>query len=63
MNAANEIAVEAFLVERIRFMDIPSMIESVLARSQIEDVVSIEQLVNVDITARMAAQQWLEKRG
>ena len=62
LNAANEIAVEAFLVDRIGFMDIPSMIESVLTASQIEDVTSIEQLVSVDAGARQAAKQWLENQ-
>lgn len=63
LNAANEIAVEAFLAERIGFMDIPSMIESVLTASQIEEVYSIEQLVSVDAGARNAARQWLESKG
>jgi len=63
LNAANEIAVEAFLAERIGFMDIPSLIESVLSISQIEEVISIEQLVSVDTGARRAAKRWLEKQG
>ena len=63
LNAVNEIAVEAFLAERIGFMDIPSVIESVLSISKIEEVISIEQLVSVDAGARHAAKQWLEKQG
>ncbi len=31
LNAANEIAVEAFLAEKIGFMDIPHIIETVLS--------------------------------
>jgi len=61
LNAANEIAVEAFLAERIGFMDIPLMIESVLTASVIEEVVSIEQLTAVDAEARRAASLWLAK--
>jgi len=58
LNAANEIAVEAFLAEKIGFMAIPEIIQSVLAKSTIEGVSSIEQLVAVDAVARqMAAQQ------
>jgi 1-deoxy-D-xylulose-5-phosphate reductoisomerase len=60
LNAANEIAVEAFLVDRIGFMDIPLMIESVLATSVIEEVASIEQLTKVDTEARRAANLWLK---
>lgn len=60
LNAANEIAVEAFLADRIGFMDIPLMIESVLATSVIEKVESIEQLTKVDAEARRAANLWLK---
>ena len=60
LNAANEIAVEAFLADRIRFMDIPLIIESVLSVSQLENVVSIEQIAAVDAAARYTAKQWLK---
>jgi 1-deoxy-D-xylulose-5-phosphate reductoisomerase len=60
LNAVNEIAVEAFLADRIGFMDIPSVIESVMATSVIEEVVSIEQLTKVDTEARQAAKLWLQ---
>lgn len=59
LNAANEIAVEAFLAEKIGFMDIPAIIESVLSASQIETVNSIEQLVLVDANARLLAKACL----
>ena len=55
LNAANEMAVEAFLAEKIGFMDIPNIIESVLSSSPIEQVESIAQLVAVDADARIAA--------
>jgi 1-deoxy-D-xylulose-5-phosphate reductoisomerase len=60
LNAANEIAVEAFLADRIGFMDISLLIESVLTTSVIEEVVSIEQLSKVDTDARQAANLWLK---
>jgi len=63
LNAANEIAVEAFLADQIGFMDIPAIIESVLSASKIEDVISIEQIVVVDADARHAAKLWLKNRG
>ncbi len=62
LNAANEIAVEAFLAETIGFMDIPVIIESILSASQIEEVASIEQLVAVDAQARRSATLWLKNR-
>jgi 1-deoxy-D-xylulose-5-phosphate reductoisomerase len=55
LNAANEIAVEAFLAEKIGFMDIPNVIERVLAEAKVEHVESIEQLVAVDKMARQSA--------
>lgn len=57
LNAANEVAVEAFLAEKIGFMDIPYIIENVLTASSIGQVESIEQLVVVDIQARQNAKQ------
>lgn len=59
LNAANEVAVEAFLAEQIGFMEIPALIESVLSQSNIEAVTSIAQLVDVDANARRTAKQWL----
>ena len=56
LNAVNEIAVEAFLAEKIGFMDIPIIIENVLNVANIEDVESIEQLVAVDNKARVEAK-------
>jgi 1-deoxy-D-xylulose-5-phosphate reductoisomerase len=56
LNAANEIAVEAFLAEKISFMDIPNIIESVLSAAKVEYVESIEQLVAVDMLARQGAR-------
>jgi 1-deoxy-D-xylulose-5-phosphate reductoisomerase len=56
LNAANEVAVEAFLANEIRFMDIPAVIEAVLATSNINAVISIEQLVSVDASARKQAK-------
>jgi len=59
LNAANEVAVEAFLADQIKFMEIPALIESVLSASNIEAVTSIPQLVDVDAEARRAAKGWL----
>lgn len=60
LNAANEIAVEAFLAAQIGFMDIPRIIESVLSAANVESVESIEQLVAVDRRARQAAADQLK---
>jgi 1-deoxy-D-xylulose-5-phosphate reductoisomerase len=60
LNAANEVAVEAFLADQIGFMDIPALIESVLTVSSIDAVTSIPQLVDVDTNARRVASSWLK---
>lgn len=57
LNAANEIAVEAFLAEKIGFMAIAEIIQSVLAASVFEEVNSIEQLVSTDAVARQMAAE------
>jgi 1-deoxy-D-xylulose-5-phosphate reductoisomerase len=59
LNAANEIAVEAFLAARIGFMDIAKVIETVLSASNIQTVESIAQLVEIDSEARINAEQCL----
>jgi len=62
LNAANEIAVEAFLHERIRFTQIPQLIEDVLNKQQACPVQSLEQVVAVDQQARQYANTWLTKQ-
>lgn len=59
LNAANEIAVKAFLEKQIRFMAIPNILESVLNATVVEKVVSIEQLIEIDTQARARTQQLL----
>lgn len=63
LNAANEIAVEAFLKQTIGFMDIPQMIEYVLTHSQIEEVIDIDTVIQADKLARIEAQQWVRQFG
>ena len=60
LNAANEIAVEAFLAEKINFMAIPNTIEQVLSLSNFPAVESIEQLVSVDAEARLATAKIIQ---
>jgi 1-deoxy-D-xylulose-5-phosphate reductoisomerase len=60
LNAANEVVVEAFLAEKIGFMNIPRIIESILSAAAVEKVESIEQLVAVDIAARQSATEMIK---
>lgn len=62
LNAANEIAVQAFLDDKIQFLQIPQLIETVLLESAIEEVMSIEQLIEVDRHARLSAESIIWKK-
>ncbi len=52
MNAANEEAVALFLEEKIKFLDIPSVVESVMARHTIVKNPNIQDILDVDLWAR-----------
>lgn len=53
LNAANEIAVAAFLDEKIKFTDIARLIEQTLAQAIItDDVSSLEKILEADTMAR-----------
>ncbi len=56
LNAANEVAVEAFLAGRLRFTDIPHLISDVLERLGVSPVVDLDDVVSRDRRARRAAQ-------
>jgi 1-deoxy-D-xylulose-5-phosphate reductoisomerase len=59
LNAANEIAVAAFLDRRLRFVEIPQLIERALAATPPGPLASIEQCVAVDADARRRVREWL----
>ena len=55
LNAANEIAVAEFLDEKIRFIDIPAIVESTLADAEIVEADSLEVVLAADSQAREIA--------
>ena len=55
LNAANEIAVEAFLDNKIRLSDIPKIIESVMNNHETRQVTDLETILAADKTARKQA--------
>ena len=57
LNAANEIAVEAFLEERIGFLEIPDVIEKTLSYSAFMAAPVLEDLYNSDLEARRLAKE------
>ncbi|KHO15602.1 1-deoxy-D-xylulose 5-phosphate reductoisomerase [Acinetobacter baumannii] len=63
LNAANEIAVEAFLKERIGFTHIPQVVEHTLEDLENAAAESIECILDKDKMARSVAQQYISSIG
>ncbi len=57
MNAANEVAVEAFLKEKIRFLQIPDIIEETLEKSSFIEKPGLDDLSGSDRMARALSEQ------
>lgn len=55
MNAADEVAVEMFLADRIGFLDIPRIVREVMARHTPSASPSLDEIYAVDAEARRAA--------
>lgn len=63
LNAANEVAVEAFLEGRLRYPQIASMIEAVLQQQPVVALNDLEAVFEADGKARELAGQWLARHG
>ncbi|MES2870128.1 MAG: 1-deoxy-D-xylulose-5-phosphate reductoisomerase [Pseudomonadota bacterium] len=63
LNAANEVAVAAFLGGRIRYPQIASVIEDVLNREPVVAVEELDAVFAADTKARILAEQWLSRNG
>lgn len=61
LNAANEVAVAAFLEGRIRFTDIALLIGEVLNREPVQAVEALADVMAADRRARAAAGRWLDQ--
>jgi 1-deoxy-D-xylulose-5-phosphate reductoisomerase len=61
LNAANEVAVAAFLDKQIPFLHIPRVIEAVLDALPVSNVGCLEDVLGADDQARRAAQHQLQK--
>lgn len=57
LNAANEVAVAAFLDEQIKFTDIPLFIEKTLEKSVTPEPLSLDVVKTVDSESRQLAQE------
>ena len=64
MNAANEIAVAAFLADGIGYLDITRCVEAAMdahERDGVQRVESLDQLEEIDRWARRTAEEWARK--
>lgn len=63
LNAANEVAVAAFLKEQIGFTNIPQVVEHTLQKLENSVADNIESILNKDEVARHVAQQYISSIG
>lgn len=61
LNAANEVAVEAFLANRIKFLEIADLVEATLTAYLPEAPSNLDDLFSIDADARHYARRELEK--
>jgi 1-deoxy-D-xylulose-5-phosphate reductoisomerase len=61
LNAANEVAVAAFLAQKLRFTAIPSLIENVLSEATSGPLSSLEEVLAADRAGREHASAWLAR--
>ena len=61
INAANEIAVDAFLNQKIKFLDIPNIIEQTLEQTKHTVLDSLDEIIANDQLARALATQIVSK--
>jgi len=62
LNAANEIAVQAFQDQILGFMNIPELIEKVLEACPYESITDINQVLRIDLMARRVAKEILQTK-
>jgi 1-deoxy-D-xylulose-5-phosphate reductoisomerase len=62
LNAADEVAVEAFLREEITLPSIPAVIEETLERVPVRQPGSIQEVLEVDEESRSVARQIVRER-
>jgi 1-deoxy-D-xylulose-5-phosphate reductoisomerase len=61
LNAANEVAVDAFLEGRIGFDRIPRLVREVMERTEVTGVKNLDDVLAYDRHARKTANEWVAK--
>jgi 1-deoxy-D-xylulose-5-phosphate reductoisomerase len=62
LNAANEVAVNSFLEETIKFTDIPSVVEKVMEYHQVKPLVTLDDALRADQWARERTKKLIEEK-
>lgn len=62
LNAANEVAVQAFLEQRIRFTAIATVVEWALEQVTVSAVETLTAILAADAAARVVANEWIDCR-
>ncbi len=61
LNASNEVAVDAFLRERIRFVEIPQFIERMMSKTQNISDPSLDDIFEIDRSTRRLTEEAIQK--
>ncbi|MEM7262915.1 MAG: 1-deoxy-D-xylulose-5-phosphate reductoisomerase, partial [Planctomycetota bacterium] len=59
LNAANEVAVHAFLEGRIRFTRIDTLVQRAMEEHSSQPLESIDQVLEIDRTTREIVDRWI----
>ena len=59
LNAANEVAVAAFLEERIGYLQIAALLEDVLSKAECSELRELDDVFEADRNGRAAANAWI----
>lgn len=62
LNAANEVAVEAFLNKEIQFLDIPKVLDHALQSHQNQTRYNLEEILELDKGIRNQSLEWIKGR-
>jgi 1-deoxy-D-xylulose-5-phosphate reductoisomerase len=61
LNAADEVAVSAFMKKKIRFIDLPKIIEKVLIIHSVIHTPSLDDILQADLWARRETEKTIER--
>ena len=62
LSSADEVVVDAFLANRIRFTDIPAILRSVMDKHAVIPRPNLDDILAVDAWAKSAAREYIKKQ-